>query len=174
MLLDAGDQSQGTPWYNYYKGAAAAHFLRALNYTAFAIGNHEFDNGVDSFVDHFINNVTEEEQFSILACNIDATGEPRMDGKYQCSYVIEVGGVNIGIIGYTTEETPSISDTGNLIFTDVVKAIQQEVQYLRNTKECQIVIGLGHYGYNEDKKMAEQVDLDVIIGGHSKVSHGSY
>ena len=47
LLLDAGDQSQGTPWYVVYQGDAAAHFMVELDYDAMAIGNHEFDNGVE-------------------------------------------------------------------------------------------------------------------------------
>ena len=34
LLLDAGDQFQGTPWFFTYKGAAASFFLNKLNYTA--------------------------------------------------------------------------------------------------------------------------------------------
>ena len=40
-------------------------------------GNHEFDNGVESFVDHFIENVTDtgtgQTAFPILSCNIDSS-----------------------------------------------------------------------------------------------------
>jgi len=118
-------------------------------------------------VDNFINNVTDSERFRILACNIDATKEPALADKYKCSLVIEVSGVKIGIIGYTTEETPDISDTGKLIFNEIVEIVKKESNRLRTAEKCQIVIGLGHYGYNEDKLMADQVDLDVIIGGHS-------
>lgn len=34
LLLDAGDQFQGTVWFNYYKGAEAAHFMNELRYDA--------------------------------------------------------------------------------------------------------------------------------------------
>ena len=34
LLLDAGDQFQGTVWFNYYKGAEAAHFMNKLQYDA--------------------------------------------------------------------------------------------------------------------------------------------
>jgi len=34
LLLDAGDQFQGSVWFNYYKGAEAAHFMNALRYDA--------------------------------------------------------------------------------------------------------------------------------------------
>lgn len=34
LLLDGGDQFQGTVWFNYYKGAEAAHFMNLLAYDA--------------------------------------------------------------------------------------------------------------------------------------------
>lgn len=34
LFLDAGDQFQGTVWFNYYKGAEAAHFMNKLGYNA--------------------------------------------------------------------------------------------------------------------------------------------
>ena len=44
------------------------------------------------------------------------------------------GNVKVGIIGYTTEETPDISDTGTLVFNDVVETVRTESERLR-TKE---------------------------------------
>lgn len=37
LLLDAGDQFQGTVWFNYYKGAEAAYFMNKLGYNAMVI-----------------------------------------------------------------------------------------------------------------------------------------
>lgn len=34
LLLDAGDQFQGTVWFNYYKGEEAAYFMNKLGYDA--------------------------------------------------------------------------------------------------------------------------------------------
>ena len=34
LLLDAGDQFQGSPWFFMYKGVEASHFLNLLNYEA--------------------------------------------------------------------------------------------------------------------------------------------
>ena len=41
------------------------------------------------------------------------------------------GNVKVGIIGYTTEETPDISDTGTLVFNDVVETVRTESERLR-------------------------------------------
>ena len=65
--------NRGTPWYVVYEGAAASHFMTRIGYDMMAIGNHEFDNGVESFGEHFIGNVTENGRtaFPINGCNID-------------------------------------------------------------------------------------------------------
>ena len=34
LLLDAGDQFQGTIWFSYYQGEVAAHFMERLGYDA--------------------------------------------------------------------------------------------------------------------------------------------
>ena len=49
VLLDAGDEFQGTLFYTQFKGDVAAEVLDALDYTAFTPGNHEFDDGCGEF-----------------------------------------------------------------------------------------------------------------------------
>ena len=39
--------------------------------------------------------------------------------------------MKVGIIGYTTEETPDISDTGTLVFNDVIETVRTESERLR-------------------------------------------
>lgn len=34
LLLDGGDQFQGTQWFYYYQGRAAAYFMNQMSYTA--------------------------------------------------------------------------------------------------------------------------------------------
>lgn len=45
ILVDGGDQFQGTLFYTYYKGAMAAEFMNKLGYDGMTVGNHEFDDG---------------------------------------------------------------------------------------------------------------------------------
>lgn len=163
LFLDAGDQFQGTLWFNIYKGRAASYFMNQLGYDAMTFGNHEFDNGVAGLVP-FVDNLT----LPILNCNIDASGEPRLNGKFNKSTILTVGGEKFGIIGYITEETAEISNPGNTLkFNNAIPAIQEEVRKLKAAGVNKI-IGLGHYGYGEDQKLARSVtDLDLIVGGHT-------
>ena len=45
ILVDGGDQFQGTLFYTYYKGALAAEMMNKMGYTAMTVGNHEVDEG---------------------------------------------------------------------------------------------------------------------------------
>lgn len=48
LLLDAGDQYQGTVWFTVYKGAEVAHFMNALGYDAMVRGRRLSAAGVKS------------------------------------------------------------------------------------------------------------------------------
>nr|XP_022291712.1 5'-nucleotidase-like [Crassostrea virginica] len=162
LLLDAGDQFQGTLWFNIYKGQEAARFMNEMKYDAMSLGNHEFDNGVDGLIP-FMRNVT----FPIVCCNLDTTHQTNMQGLCNSSIILNKGGKRIGIIGYLTEETAFISNPGNnLQFKDVVDSVKAEVQRIKS--KVDILIGVGHYGYGNDIKLANAVpELDIIVGGHT-------
>ena len=50
VLLDAGDEFQGTLFYNLHKEGLAAQVINAVGYDAFIPGNHEFDDGPEQFL----------------------------------------------------------------------------------------------------------------------------
>ena len=54
LLVDGGDQFQGTLFYTYYKGSLTGEMMNMLGYDAMTVGNHEFDDGPEvlrGFVD---------------------------------------------------------------------------------------------------------------------------
>ena len=69
-----------------------------------------------------------------MAANVDATDEPELEGKFGSSTTFEFDGVKIGVIGYITEETPDISNTGNLIFNNVVETIKSSADFFVTQK----------------------------------------
>ncbi|XP_035530589.1 snake venom 5'-nucleotidase-like [Morone saxatilis] len=166
LLLDAGDQFQGTVWFNYYKGAEAAYFMNKLGYDVMAFGNHEFDNGVEGLIQPFLQNVN----CTVVSANIkpDQTMAANLSSYYQPYTVIKVGSESVAVVGYTTAETPFLSMPGpHLKFEDEVKALQIEVDKLK-TLGYNKIIALGHSGFDVDKKIAKNVrGVDVVIGGHT-------
>ncbi|XP_025097410.1 5'-nucleotidase-like isoform X2 [Pomacea canaliculata] len=162
LFLDAGDQFQGTIWFYYFGQVVTPIFVNHLQYDALAIGNHEFDRGV-SYLVPYLQNVTA----TVVNANIDATLEPEMKPLFEKSVIKTVGGQRIGIIGYTTQETPDLSSAGqNLKFGDVVEAVRKEAEALTR-QGINKIIALGHAGYSVDKEIATIPGVDVVVGGHS-------
>ncbi|KAG8444817.1 hypothetical protein GDO86_009827 [Hymenochirus boettgeri] len=166
LLLDAGDQFQGTIWFNYYKGKEAAYFMNYLQYDAMAIGNHEFDNGVSGLLKPFL----EQVKFPVLSANIKADAElaPKISGFVLPLKILQVGSEKIGIVGYTSRETPVLSDPGpHLVFENEITALQPHVDKLL-TLGVNKIIALGHSGFETDKLIAQKVKgIDVVVGGHT-------
>ncbi|XP_012679397.2 5'-nucleotidase isoform X2 [Clupea harengus] len=166
LLLDGGDQFQGTVWFNFYKGAEAAYFMNKLRYDAMALGNHEFDNGWEGLVKPFLMDVN----CSILSANIKPHGSAahKIEGYYLPYKIFDVGSEKVAVVGYTSRETPALSVPGpDLIFEEEIAALQTQVSKL-TTLGVNKIIALGHSGFTVDKQIAEKVKgVDVVIGGHT-------
>ena len=163
ILVDGGDQFQGTLFYTYYKGKLAAEMMNKLGYDGMTVGNHEFDDGPEvlaSFMDTI--------NFPILMSNADVSGEPLLAGKLAKSTVIERGGEKIGMIGLTPEDTDDLASPGdNVTFSDPVVAVQGEVDKLTAMGVNKIIV-LSHSSYLIDQQVAANTTgVDVIVGGHS-------
>ncbi|XP_034946723.1 protein 5NUC-like [Chelonus insularis] len=164
LFLNAGDTYQGSAWFIKYQWEVVAKFLNILKPDAATLGNHEFDLGPKGLVP-FLNNAA----FPIVACNLDFSKEPELAAtNVTKSIVLNVEGRKIAIIGYLTPDTKAISHPANVIFHDEIESLKKEIKKLKNEQKVDIFIGLGHSGYEVDKKIAKEVeDLDLIIGGHS-------
>ncbi|SLN16439.1 bifunctional metallophosphatase/5'-nucleotidase [Ruegeria meonggei] len=163
ILVDGGDQFQGSLFYTYYKGKVAAEFMNKLGYNAMTVGNHEFDDGPE-VLRGFVDTV----DFPVLMSNADIRDEELLTDKIKKSTIIEVGGEMIGLIGLTPEDTHDLASPGpNITFSDPVPAVQAEVDRLTGEGVNKIIV-LSHSGYGVDQRVAQETTgVDVIVGGHS-------
>jgi 5'-nucleotidase len=163
ILVDGGDQFQGTLFYTYYKGKVAAEMMNKLGYDAMTVGNHEFDDGPE-----VLRGFMDAVNFPLLMSNADYSAEQMLAGKLVKSTVIERGGEKIGLIGLTPQDTDELASPGpNVMFSDPVAAVQGEVDRLAAMGVNKIVV-LSHSGYRVDQRVATQTTgVDVIVGGHS-------
>jgi 5'-nucleotidase len=168
ILVDGGDQFQGTLFYTYYKGKLAAEMMNQMGYDAMTVGNHEFDDGPE-VLRGFVDTV----EFPVLMSNADISGEPLLSDAIQKSVIIERGGERLGLIGLTPQDTDELASPGpNVIFTDPVDAVQGEVDRLTEEGVNKIIV-LSHSGYNTDIRVAENTTgVDVIVGGHTNTLLG--
>lgn len=127
------------------------------------MGNHEFDDGVKGLIP-FIDNAT----FPIVTANLDLSKQPDLAAtNLKNSTILEINGRKIGVIGYLTPETKILSTTENVIFEDEVESIRKEAKKLKE-QGVDILIALGHSGFETDKRIAREVeDIDLVIGGHT-------
>ena len=163
LVLDAGDQLQGTLFYDRYKGEEAYTFMNLLGYQAMTLGTHDFDDGpsnLSGFIGHL--------NFPVLGANIDASNEASLAGCIQPYTILEVNGTRIGIVGFAAEDTGILSNPGaNVHFLNIERTVQAAVDEL-TAQGITIIIALSQAGYVRDQQVAKNVTgIDVIIGGHT-------
>ncbi len=163
VLIDAGDQFQGTLFFNQYQGGEAQEMMNLLGYNAMTIGNHEFDSGPGT-LGSFLRGVN----FPVVSANMDVSTEPELAGMIQPYTVLDVNGEQVGVVGATTIETGILSSPGaNVVFNEVAASVQTAVDELTAQGVNKIIV-LSHIGYLADQDLAAAVTgVDVIVGGHS-------
>ncbi|MBX5192096.1 LysM peptidoglycan-binding domain-containing protein [Rhizobium sp. NZLR3b] len=163
VLLNAGDNFQGSLFYTTYKGAAEAEFLNLMKFDAMTVGNHEFDDSEDGLAT-FLDKV----QFPVVTANVKATAASKLGDRIKPSLVLDVGGQKIGIVGAVTNDTAELSSPGpNVTIADDVQAITSAVQDLKG-QGVNKIIALTHVGYPRDLALIAKIpDVDVVVGGHS-------
>jgi 5'-nucleotidase / UDP-sugar diphosphatase len=163
IVLDAGDQFQGSLMYTTYKGAAEAEFMEMIGFDAMAVGNHEFDDGPEKLAE-FIDAVS----FPLVSGNLDLSRSNLLNGKVQNHVVLEVGGERIGIISALATDTVETSSPGpDVIFQDEIDSLAADVDTLQAEGVTKI-IALTHVGLPMDLEIAAAVPgIDAVVGGHS-------
>jgi 5'-nucleotidase / UDP-sugar diphosphatase len=163
LVLDAGDQFQGTLFFTLFQSEVLNTTANYIGYDAMAVGNHEFDSGPAELA-AFING----SDFPLLSANIDASEDPDLAGLILPYVILERGGHEIGIIGLTTPDTENISSPGEFIsFDDPLTSLQATADEL-TALGVNKIIALTHQGYDMDLALAQDVTgVDIIIGGHS-------
>ncbi|KAI9188905.1 hypothetical protein H9P43_000327 [Blastocladiella emersonii ATCC 22665] len=163
FLVDAGDQFQGTLFYNYYKGNVTADFMNSLGYDAFAIGNHEFDDGPEH-----LGKFLRKLKFPALSSNMDVTDEASLRDVVAPYAILTKYGARLGVVGFITQTTPDISSTGKKVkFADPAVSVQKAIDELHKLG-VQKVVAISHNGYEDDMRVASLTSgLSLIAGGHS-------
>ncbi len=171
LLVDAGDYFQGTPYFNFFKGASEIKFMNLLGYQAAALGNHEFDNGSKMLAKQLA-----KAKFPIVCANYLFFNK-KLNKIVKKYVVIEMDGKRIGIFGLLTDiKALTLPENyKELKYLNAIDVADCMVKELRETEKCDYVICLSHLGWNtgtednpDDKMLAAQVKgIDVIVGGHS-------
>ncbi len=170
-----GDALSGTPIAALVEGQSVAEAFNAMPYDAFTLGNHEFDWGPE-----VLEATLSEMNCPVLCANIldKATGEPL---KGTVPYVIlEKSGVKVGVLGLTTEATPTIIRAEYAAVLEIADTTKTAAKYVPEMRAAgaELIVIAGHLPlYLKDGAteysgelwdIANQVEgIDAIFGGHN-------
>lgn len=171
LLLDCGDVSQGTPYYNLFQGELEINMMNLMGYDAMAIGNHEFDFGLENMARLF-----RLARFPIVCSNYEVAGTV-LEGLVKPYIILEREGLKIGVFGLAPklEGLVQADKSEGVVYKDPI-AVAQEMSDLLGGKEgCDVVICLSHLGLqrlmpgdvDDEQLVAKTHGIDVILGGHT-------
>jgi 5'-nucleotidase / UDP-sugar diphosphatase len=183
ILIDVGDVYQGTDVSLRTNGALMVDLFNYLKYDAWIVGNHEFDWGVQTFVDAIA-----RSEMPVLAANMSIDGKPSGEisdsrnpfSRLRPHILKEFGGIKIAIIGVTTPgmafwlRPEFIRDFG---FEHSVEPVRRAIASARSNGADAIVLA-GHMGLkprsggddfanNVVALTAEFPDVAAFIAGHT-------
>ncbi|MBE6837722.1 MAG: bifunctional metallophosphatase/5'-nucleotidase [Ruminococcus sp.] len=181
IIVDAGDAVQGGIVGYMSDGQYIVDIMNEVGYDVAIPGNHEFDYGMDEFMD-----IVANANHSYLSSNFVSleTGDNILD-SYK---IIEKDGVKIGFVGITTPETITSStpkyfmnDDGEYIYgfcggdngQELYDKVQNAVDDALN-EGADYIVAIGHLGVDASSKpwtsqevISNVSGIDVFIDGHS-------
>lgn len=175
LKLHAGDAITGDLYYTLFKGEADAALMNEVCFDAFALGNHEFDDGdagLKKFLDHLNSGKCTTD---VLAANVvPKVGVSPLTMNSATDYIKpytikKFGDQKVGIIGLdiASKTKNSSSPDATTKFLDEKTTAQKYIDELKGMDINKIIL-LTHYQYKNDLTLASQLTgVDVIVGGDS-------
>ncbi|MEG0378498.1 MAG: metallophosphatase, partial [Eubacterium sp.] len=190
ILVDAGDATQGGTLASLSDGADIITLMNAAKYDAMALGNHEFDYGLDALLKNAknadfpmlsANTVYKDTQKPILEGVSYDSGTKTNNGQYT---MIERNGLKIGVFGLLTPETATKTNPSgiqNIAFNPIVPVAEEMIKTLKN-QGAEVIVCLAHLGVDPSTEAANSSiglanalgansGLDMIIDGHSHTEY---
>src|SRR5699024_5338215 len=156
--LSAGDNIGASP----YNSSSAddtptLDVLTAIGVQASAVGTHEFDRGVDALTGR----VVDETDFPYLGANVYDRGSQNVaDGLEEYS-IVDVGGVEVAVIGVVTKETASLVSPAGIEGvefgdpTDAVNRVADEIEELPADEQPDMTVVEAHLGASSTESLED-------------------
>jgi len=170
--------------------------LNELDLAVSALGNHEFDQGLDTLWERIDGREAGEDtpawpelEFPYLGANVEAPGDRQFDDYYIHEVANPAGDpISIGFVGILTEAMPSlVSPTGieGMEFTDMTEAALRVTDQLTDgdeaNDEADVVVVLVHEGAGTEERvtdpegsfgafvtaLADDGRVDAVFSGHT-------
>lgn len=183
ITVDAGDAIQGEIIGRMTEGAVAADIMNAVGYDYAVPGNHEFDYGMERFLEL----AETEAQYEYISCNFESLTS--VNPVFSPYAIEEINGKKVAFVGITTPESVTKStpeyfkdDTGNFVYgfptydmkDGVLVAAVQEYVDAAKADGADVIVAVGHLGIEETTDGWKSTDvisgtsgIDVFLDAHS-------
>ena len=171
LLLSGGDINTGVPESDLQDAEPDFRGMNLVGYDAMAIGNHEFDFGLENMAELF-----RMADFPVVCSNYDVTGTV-LEGLVKPYITLVREGVKIGIFGLAPkmEGLVQADKCIGIVYNDPIKVAQEMTDLLREKENCEVVICMSHLGIrsanpegaSDENLVGKTRGIDVILGGHS-------
>ncbi len=176
LLLDAGDDVQGHMYFPLFGGRVEYEMMNRMGYEMTTIGNHEFDNGLDSLA-----NCYRILECPVVNANYDFTNANAfLAGRIKPYQIKNYRGHRIAVIGIGADPRSLVVDKNykGMTYREPMALADSIAGALKAQGKADYAIALSHIGYKpaqpglpSDSIMALTTsNIDLIIGGHSHTS----
>jgi len=166
LVLSGGDNWTGPALSTWFEGASMVEVMNLMGYEATAIGNHEFDFGIAG-----LRQREAEAEFAFLAANVLDTATGTLADFALPYIVVEVSGLNVGILGLASQHTPQTTmptHISGLEFTDYAPALRDAALKARDDG-AEVLILISHLCGDEMQALIptlKALGIGMIGGGH--------
>ncbi len=168
LILSGGDNWTGPAISTWVEGRSMVEVMNAMGYDAAAVGNHEFDFGLQSLQQRL-----QQADFPYISANTRWRANRQVPAELGILpfTVAERNGLSIGIIGLTTTSTPRVSNPQNLTglyFEDYETALRNTAPAVR-AQGVDLLFVIAHVCLGELERLAQRTaDLGIALmgGGH--------
>lgn len=176
LLLAGGDILQGQAMSNYYYGASTLTIMELMGFDAMAIGNHEFDWGLEVVTDKF-NPTTGIVSFPLLGINVRKKATNQIPENILPYVMIEKANFRVGVIGVIGEYLES-SIASNKVkdyeFISSINLIKDASKTLRNNGADFVIVIIHDDNDTLNHNIASLVGIERIDAIFNAHSHAVY
>jgi hypothetical protein len=150
------------------KGKNMVKLMNQVGFTHACLGNHEFDMSVKVLVDRLA-----EMQFKVVNSNIHPLKKTIPHDVVEVNVGTDAAPdiFRIGFLGFCTEKTKRLCNNVpyDVTISKIDTVAPAAIARLRQELGCDFVVLLTHQDAKYDEKMAAELDINLVIGGHDHI-----
>ncbi len=171
LALSGGDSWIGPAISTWFGGESMMDIMGEMGYAAAALGNHDFDFGLDVLRRRGRWVQQGQAPYPLLAANVRRRSDGASPDFLRAYTIREVNGIRVGLIGLATLETPWDTQpeyAADFDFIAYDQALREVVPQVKGEGAALLVV-VGHICSGEMRRLAPaaaELGISILCGGH--------